>query len=157
MMNPSQLACVVVASSSFSMAAIAENLECRWFIPIAGQTVPVRCDDANSKVPPSLQVPVERALLGLTLASLTPGLKDSFGIGDTINGVVVTQVDLNTEAAGRGIARGDVILKTNEAVVSSPEDVARSVENATKDGQKTILLLLSNVEGKTESVALPLG
>ncbi len=137
------------------MGAVAEDLECRWFIPVTGQTVPVRCDDADSKALPSLHV--ERALLGLTLASLTPGLKDSYGIEGTINGVVVTQVDANSQAADRGIARGNVILKSNEVVVSTPEDVARSVESATKEGQKIIMLLLSNAEGKTKSVALPLG
>ena len=48
------------------------------------------------------------------------------------------------------------MLQTNEDVVSTPDDMVRNVESATKDGQKTILLLLSNARGDTQSVSLSL-
>jgi len=96
-------------------------------------------------------------LLGLTLAPLSEDLIDKFSIEKRLNGVVVTQVDANSEAAGRGITSGDVVLQTNQEVILTPDDVVRSVESATKDGHKTILLLLSNARGETQTIPLSLG
>ena len=147
--HASQLICVFAASGIFATPALAEDLECRWFIAASGRTVPVRCGDV---APPSAQDDRrERELLGLTLAPPTQGLKDKYSIEKSVNGVIVTQVDGRSEAAGRGIATGDVILKTNEVDVSTPEDMARSIESATKDGRKAISLLLSNGHGETSA------
>ena len=103
------------------------------------------------------EVRAERDVLGLTLAPLSQDLIDKFNIENRLNGVVVTQVDANSEAAGRGVMSGDVVLQTNQDVVLTPDDIVRSVESATKDGQKTILLLLSNARGEKQSVSLSLG
>ncbi len=51
---------------------------------------------------------------------------------------------------------GDVVLQTNQDVVSTPDDMVRNVDSATKDGHQTILLLLSNARGDTQSVSLSL-
>jgi serine protease Do len=135
----------------------AEDHECRWFIPATGLTVPVRCDGADSQVTgPSPQIGVERGLLGLTLAPLTDGLRKDYGIEPKVSGVIVTQVESSSDAAGQGIVRGDVILQSNDAVVSTPEDVARSVASATNDGRKSIVLHLSSAEGRSQYVTLPL-
>jgi len=88
---------------------------------------------------------------------LTAGLKDKFNIGDTIGGVFVTQVDERSEAAGRGVKRGDVIMQTNQDVVKTPDDLSRSIESARDSGKKSILLLLRHIDGKLQFVSLPLG
>jgi serine protease Do len=157
--NARRLILALAASAIFAVPALAEELECRWFIPALGRTVPVRCGDAAPQISPpaAQQARPETELLGLTLAPLSQGLKDEYGIEKGINGVAVTQVDVNSEAAGRGIARGDVILQTNQDVVSIPEDMVRSVESATKEGRKAISLLLSNGQGKTQLISLSLG
>jgi serine protease Do len=155
--NARRLILVLAASPILALPALAEDLECRWFIPATGGTVPVRCDDGASASPAVQEARPEKQLLGLTLAPLTQGLKEKYGIEEKINGVVVTQVDANSEAAGQGIVRGDIILETNRAVVSSPEDMVRSIDSATKDGRKAISLLLSNARGQTQVVSLSLG
>ena len=94
------------------------------------------------------KVRAERDVLGLTLAPLSQDLIDKFNIEKRLNGVVVTQVDANSELPDEVFMSGDVVLQTNQDVVSTPDDMVRSVESATKDGQKTILLLLSNARGK---------
>jgi serine protease Do len=154
-----QLICVLAASATLAVPALAEELDCRWFFPAIGRTLPVRCDEAVPAIssPAAQDVRAERDVLGLTLAPLSQDLIDKFSIEKRLNGVVVTQVDANSEAAGRGITSGDVVLQTNQDVVSTPDDMVRSVESATKDGQKTILLLLSNARGETQSVSLSLG
>ena len=150
---------LIFAAAAVILAAPcrAEDHECRWFIAATGLTVPVRCDDTDSEVAsPSRQIGVERDLLGLTLSPLTDRLRKDYGIEPKVSGVIVTQVASSSDAAGRGIVRGDVILQSNDATVSTPEDVARSVASATNDGRKSIVLHLSNADGRSEYVTLPL-
>jgi serine protease Do len=154
--NAHRLVWISAALSIFAGSALAEELECRWFIPATGGTVAVRCDDENPQTSPPARQDVQPGteLLGLTLAPLTQDLKDKYGIEKEINGVFVAQVDVHSEAGDRGITRGDVILKTDQEVVLTPEDMARSVESATKDGRKAIPLLLSNPHGQTRIISL---
>jgi serine protease Do len=159
MTHARELIFVLAASATLVVPALAEDLDCRWFFPAIGRTLPVRCDET---VTPSSSAVVqdaraERGVLGLTLAPLSQGLIDKYRIEKRLNGVVVTQVDANSEAAGRGITSGDIVLQTNQDAVSTPDDMVRNVDSATKDGKKTILLLLSNARGETQSVSLSLG
>jgi S1-C subfamily serine protease len=159
MTHARELICVLSASATLVVPALAEDLDCRWFFPAIGRTLPVRCDEAvtSSSSAAAQEVPAERGVLGLTLAPLSQDLIDKYSIEKRLNGVVVTQVDANSEAAGRGITSGDVVLQTNQDVVSTPDDMVRNIDSATKDGHKTILLLLSNARGETQSVSLSLG
>jgi S1-C subfamily serine protease len=139
--------------------ARADDLECTRYVPEIGRTVHVRCADA---VPPTAAaVPEngrpERVTLGLTLAPLTPELRDKYRVAKSIDGVLVTDVDTKSEAAGRGIKRGDVIMQTNQGVVTTPDDVVRIINEATASGRRSILLLLKNAGGEVAFVALPLG
>jgi serine protease Do len=153
-MNAGQTFVTFVAVAAILTApCLAEDRECRWFIPATGLTVPVHCDEAET---PPQQVVVQRPLLGLTLAALTQGLRNDYGIENGVSGVIIIQVDSTSDAAVRGIARGDVILESNEATVSTPEDVVRSIDRATKDGRKALVLHLSNSGGGSEYVTLPL-
>jgi serine protease Do len=157
MMHARELTFALAVSATLAVPALAEDLDCRWFFPVIGRTLPVRCDDGVTRSSAVQEIQAERDVLGLTLAPLSQGLIEKFNIEKGLNGVVVTQVDANSEAAGRGIMSGDVVLQTNQDVVSTPDDMVRSVESATKEGQKTILLLLSNARGETQSVSLSLG
>lgn len=158
MMHARELTFALAASATLVVPALADDLDCRWFFPAIGRTLPVRCDEeVTPNTPPApQQVRTERDVLGLTLAPLSQDLINKYSIEKRLNGVVVTQVDANSEAAGRGITSGDVVLQTNEDVVSTPDDMVRNVDSATKDGHKTILLLLSNARGDTQSVSLSL-
>lgn len=157
---------IFAAAVLFATAYVrAEDLECTRYVPEIGKTVRVRCSDAvpvpapapaaTEAVPPA--APAANALLGLTLTPLTAGLKDKFNIGDTIGGVFVTQVDERSEAAGRGVKRGDVIMQTNQDAVRTPEDLSRNIKSARDGGRKSILLLLRHMDGKLQFVSLPLG
>jgi len=145
-----------IAAAMFAVPCLAEDRECRWFIPATGLTVPVRCEEDSQNPATPLRVSAERSLLGLTLSPLTQKLREEYGIESKVSGVIVTQVDADSEAASQGIARGDMILQSNNATISTPEDVIRSVESATKDGRKTLSLHLSNVGGRAQFVRLSL-
>ena len=62
--------------------------------------------------------------LGLSLA---PAVKFP-GAGE--EGVVITEVDPNSDAADKGLKAGDVILQVAGETVSQPGDVAKGVKKA---------------------------
>ncbi len=86
--------------------------------------------------------PVERAFgeLGLSLSTITPQLTERFGIGDDVEGVVITEVDGASAAAENGLREGDVITEVFQEKVSSPDAVAEKIKDAEKRGLRSILL-----------------
>ncbi len=97
--------------------------------------------------------PHSSELLGLTLAAITPDLKERYGLGDAVHGVLVVEVDRDGPAAEQGIQAGDVIEKVAQSAVSSPADVEKLAREAQEAKQKALLLLL-NRDGSTLFVAV---
>ncbi|HUL07640.1 MAG TPA: DegQ family serine endoprotease [Candidatus Acidoferrum sp.] len=83
------------------------------------------------------------ATLGLSLASLTPDLRQQFGIPDTVDGVVVTSVADNGPAAKRGLQPGDVIEQVGSDPVATPEQVAKLAKAAQAEKRNAVLLLVN--------------
>jgi serine protease Do len=104
----------------------------------------------NQQVNPSAS-PV--GTLGLTLASLTPDLRQQFGIDEAVNGVVVTSVADEGPAAKQGLQPGDVIEQVGSAPVATPEQVA-SLAKAAQAEKRNAVLLLVNRQGDEMFVAL---
>ncbi|MEZ5810899.1 MAG: Do family serine endopeptidase [Rhizobiaceae bacterium] len=69
-------------------------------------------------------------------------------------GVVVTNVDTEGEAASRGIQVGDTIVSVNSEPVSSADDIAETVKAATDAGRKAVLFQLRR-DDANRFVALP--
>jgi serine protease Do len=88
--------------------------------------------------------------LGLTLA---PAGKVAGGGSE---GVVVTNVDPNGVASEQGFKTGDVILEVAGKKVANPADVRGVLNDAQKDGKRTILMRVKSGEA-TKYVALRLG
>lgn len=75
--------------------------------------------------------------LGLGLVANTNG-----------EGVAVEAVDPNSDAAEKGLQRGDMILQVNGQDVSKPSDVDKIVQDAKKLGRKAVLVTLQRGETK---------
>jgi serine protease Do len=91
--------------------------------------------------------------LGLSLApaSKVPGAGD--------NGVVITEVAPDSDAADKGLKAGDVILQVAGETVSQPGDVANGVKKAidrAKDKDKVNVLMQVKTGDQTRFVALSL-
>jgi serine protease Do len=88
--------------------------------------------------------------LGLTLApgSTVPGEGD--------RGVVVTKVDPDGPAAGKGMKSGDIILDVSGKAVNTPSDMRNAVEEARSRGKHAILMRVKSGDS-THFVAVPLG
>ena len=91
--------------------------------------------------------------LGLSLA---PAVKVP-GAGE--DGVVITEVDPNSDPAAKGLKAGDIILQVAGDTVSQPRDVANGVRKAmekAKDKDKVNVLIEVKTGDQTRFVALSL-
>ena len=66
----------------------------------------------------------------------------SLAAGD--DGVTVTDVDPDSDAAEKGVSAGDVIVNVSGKDMKKPEDVVAAVKAAQKDGKSSVMLLLRN-------------
>ncbi|WGR69769.1 MULTISPECIES: Do family serine endopeptidase [unclassified Bradyrhizobium] len=103
---------------------------------------------------PPPEKPVTQKALGLDLATLSKDLRTRYKIKDSVKGVVVTNVDANSDAADKRLSAGDVIVEVAQEAVSSGADVQKRIDQMKKDGKKSVLLLVSNGDGELRFVAL---
>ena len=85
--------------------------------------------------------PPTRAL-GLSLQPLTPAAIQALSLPPGTHGVVITAVDASSDAADKGLKRGDVIISVNRALVTSPAQVTAAVTAARAAGRSSVLLLV---------------
>ncbi|MBB5222057.1 serine protease Do [Amaricoccus macauensis] len=71
--------------------------------------------------------------LGVTLEAITPTAREQLGLGDDVDGVVITSLDGTGHAANAGLAVGDVILQIGSTEVRSPSDVDRAIADSKSD------------------------
>ncbi len=80
--------------------------------------------------------------LGLSLQPLNPQIIRALNLPADVRGVVVTSIDPSSDAAEKGIRRGDVIISINRQAVTSPAQVIASVDSARRAGRSSVLLLI---------------
>lgn len=80
------------------------------------------------------------ASLGIAVTPLTPQIARSIGADANAQGVVVLGVDASSDAAGKGLTRGDLITTANRTPVRTSADLARIVGQAKSSGAKQVLL-----------------
>ena len=101
--------------------------------------------NTEPKEPEDLGGNVDLKQLGL---SLKPG-----GGKD---GVVIADVDPNSDAASKGLKEGDVILKAGEQSVATPQDVVKAVQKSKDLGLPAVMLHIKKGD-QTVLVAIPIG
>jgi len=94
--------------------------------------------------------------LGMSLSLLSPEARKTFKLKDSLNGVVISDVDPNSVAAAKGLHAGDVIEEVNQQAVSKPGDISKAIDALKKQGKKTALLLVANGAGEVRFIALAL-
>ena len=89
----------------------------------------------------------EIAGLGARLSPLTDELRDKFKLSQGQKGVVVTDVNQDGAAAGRGLKPGDVIVEIQQEPVTTPADVAGKLDKYRKMNRKSVLMLIQSGDG----------
>ncbi len=80
--------------------------------------------------------------LGLSLQALTPQIAGQLGVPGTTQAVVIGAVDQSSDAAAKGLRRGDLILSINQTPVTSPQAAASIVAAARKANRDSVVLLV---------------
>jgi serine protease Do len=83
-----------------------------------------------------------RASLGITLQPLTTQLRQQLRVGNDVQGVVIAGISPSSDAASKGLQRGDIIVKIGQKPVSSPAEAAAAVDAERKAGKDTVLMLV---------------
>jgi serine protease Do len=102
------------------------------------------------------EAPAEQAMIGLKLSPLTDELRSRYSIDPKVKGVVITEVDPQSPAGQKAIKPGDVIVEAAQDPVSTPADVAKSVDKVRKSGRKAVLLRVEDARGDLRFIAVPL-
>ena len=82
------------------------------------------------------------ANLGLSLSTIAPADRSKMGMENGLNGVLVAKVTPDSDAANRGLANGDVILRVQDKSVATPEDVRSGIAAARAEKREFVLLLI---------------
>jgi serine protease Do len=100
-------------------------------------------DDADETAPPaSEESQAARKSLGITLAELTPELRTQLGVDAAVQGVVIADLNRNSDAAKKGLQRGDIILSINQQPTKTAAAAAAIVDKARKAGRDTVVLFV---------------
>ena len=78
--------------------------------------------------------------LGIGVSEISDKAREKYEIPDDIRGIVVLDVDDDTDAAAKGLKRGDVIDEIQQTPITSPIDAQTALQAARKSGRKTVLL-----------------
>ncbi len=83
---------------------------------------------------------------GITLSNLTPDLRDRFSVEDSIDGVLVVEVEPGSEAEEKGLLPGDVILSVGLDPVSSVEELTGEIDQLREEKVTVVTLGLQRAD-----------
>ncbi|OCJ08017.1 serine protease [Rhizobium sp. AC44/96] len=92
--------------------------------------------------------------IGVSLADLTPQVRERIGVAKGVEGAVVADVSPDKPAAEAGLEAGDIILSVNGKTIHDASEAKTAVAAAAKAEKKSVLLLIQRGDNKT-FVAVP--
>jgi serine protease Do len=110
-------------------------------------------DDGQETAPNGGSAQAQRAL-GLGLTPLTPDLARRVNLPPEARGVVITAVDPASDAAERGLQRGDLVISVNNRAVGSAADVVAAVAEARRAGRTSVVLLVRRGRGAEQFIGV---
>jgi serine protease Do len=102
----------------------------------------------------STQQQASQASLGLAVQPLTPAIARQVGVPATTRGLVIGGVDPSSDAAAKGLKRGDVIISVNGRPAVTAADVRTAVTEATSAKRSSVLLLVQRGNSPARYVGL---
>jgi serine protease Do len=108
-----------------------EELAAQLVDPQSGVPSAPRDPDSQSTLPQTL---------GVQVVPLTPQIGSQLGVEAGTQGLVVTDVDPNSDAGAKGLIPGTMILSANGRTVASVADLEAAVTSAKDAGREAVLL-----------------
>ncbi len=88
------------------------------------------------------EAPAEGKVLGMSLGELDDMRREDLGLAPSAEGLVVLDIDEDSEAFEKGIRAGDVVAEAGQEAVASIEALESRLEAARDGGRKSVLLLV---------------
>jgi serine protease Do len=95
-----------------------------------------------------------QASLGLSVQPLTPAIARQVGVPAATRGLVIAAVDQSSDAATKGLRRGDVIISLNGRPVATAEDMRTAITEASRAGRSSVLALVQRGNNPARYVGL---
>ncbi|MBY3032303.1 Do family serine endopeptidase [Rhizobium leguminosarum] len=111
-------------------------------------------DQHKGQVSPDAATP--KNVLGLSLSLLSAETRKAFGIAESVDGVVVTEVTPGSASAEKGLKPGDVIVEVAQEFMKSPDAVAAKVQALKQEGRRNAQLMVASANGDLRFVAVPM-
>ena len=92
--------------------------------------------------------------LGLSLAPLTPEIRQELGVTADIQGVVIADVASGSPAGEKGLQPGDVIMMVGQTPVANVNEAVTQIETAKSNSRGAVLLRIFR-QGQSLFVAIP--
>lgn len=103
---------------------------------------------------PAVDAAKATKVLGMTLAEMSPALREKFQIAADLKGVVITEVEEGSLGAGKGLKAGDVITEVAQEAVEKPEKIVELVDDLKQSGRKNALLMVASNSGELRFVTI---
>ena len=94
------------------------------------------------------RAPAATMTLGMELSALTQDTREQYDIEMSVIGVVVSDVDPNSEAAEKGFRPGDVIVSVGNKNVRTPAEIEQGVAEARRANRESVLFLVAGRGGQ---------
>ncbi|EQB05183.1 hypothetical protein L485_03425 [Sphingobium baderi LL03] len=108
---------------------------------LAGQSFePGRSDDRSGGPSQDQSEAAVLKALGLSVQPLTARIARQLGMSEKTQGLVIASVDSSSDAAAKGLRRGDVVLSANNRPVTSAGDLESRIEAARRASRGALLL-----------------
>ncbi|MEL7445781.1 MAG: PDZ domain-containing protein, partial [Pseudomonadota bacterium] len=110
--------------------------------------------DVESEMPDANEAGLIEESIGLQVIELTPRIGRQLGAEPTTVGVVVAAVDRNSDAARKGIRRGDIILSAQYQETGSIESLTAVIADRKQAGEQVVLLRVLRRNQQPQFVAV---
>ncbi|WP_374471358.1 Do family serine endopeptidase [Phenylobacterium sp.] len=117
----------------------------RRTVEVRSGTRPSERELASNDNTPGSRAPAAPAaptapVIGLALAPLDDASRRTLNVPADVRGALVTSVDQSSDAAEKGLRRGDLITRAGDRAVASAADLSSVVEAARKAGRTSVLV-----------------
>ena len=94
-------------------------------------------------------------IAGMTLSTITDEIRTQMELDVDTDGLLVSNVEVGSDAETKGIRKGDIIIKSGQKSITAPMDLRDEIDNALDSARKSILLLIYR-DGARRFIALTL-
>ncbi|WFU03827.1 Do family serine endopeptidase [Rhizobium sp. CB3171] len=113
-------------------------------------------DQDNDQQQQAPQPQATQDVLGMRLATLNAENRKSFGIADSVDGVVITQVTPGSAAADKGLKPGEVVVEVAQEFVQTPTAASEKVAALKREGRRNAQMMIASPNGDLRFIAVAL-